>query len=179
MKLEAYERKIEAVLFACGESVEISRIARAFELEEEVVVAAIKNLQEFYERENRGLRVIFLEDKVQMVSNPAFYDDVQKVVQHRSKTKLSPAALEVLAIIAYNQPVTKYAIEKIRGADSAYPLSRLIASGLVAEAGRLPTPGRPILYRTTEDFLRCFSISSLDELPDISGFGPEKESSAG
>lgn len=175
MTLSEVECRVEAILFSCGESVEVSRIAQALELGEEIVRDAAGRLKREYEDEGRGFRVIFLEDCIQMVSAPEFHGDIQKVVEKRSRSGLSPSALEVLSIVAYNQPITKFAIEQVRGADSGYVLSKLLSSGLIEEGGRLQTPGRPILYRTTEEFLRCFSLSSLDELPELEGFSRGEE----
>ena len=170
MKISYYEKRIEAILFACGDSIEMIRLANALEIEEGIVLSAVLNLQRYYEEEERGIRIIRLNDSVQMVSNEEYHDSIQKVMQQRTKAGLSPSALEVLSVIAYNQPITKFAIEKLRGVDSAYVLSKLVACGLIQETGRLNTPGKPILYATTEEFLRCFSITSLNELPDIANF---------
>ena len=165
------ECALEAVLFSLGEAVEIDRLAEALEVREDEVKNAFKNLQEKYEKENRGIKLIEIENSIQMCSNPDYFECIKRVTQIKKQAGLSSAALETLSIIAYNQPVTKGTIEFIRGVDCTYSVTRLLERGFIDELGRAETPGRPILYGTTMEFLRCFGLKSLEELPPL----PEKE----
>ena len=165
------ECALEAVLFSLGEAVEIDRLAEALEVREDEVKNAFKNLQKKYEKENRGLKLIEIENSVQMCSNPDYFECIKRVTQIKKQAGLSSAALETLSIIAYNQPVTKGTIEFIRGVDCTYSVTRLLERGFIDELGRAETPGRPILYGTTAEFLRCFGLKSLEDLPPL----PEKE----
>ena len=165
------ERKIkgtiEAILFASGSSVETERIAQALEISELQVKEHISALIDDYTRAERGITIIKLGNSCQMVSCKEYAPQIRKVMDLRRNTPLSQAALEVLAVVAYNQPVTKAFIEQVRGVDCSGVLGSLSAKGLVEEKGRLELPGRPLLYGTTENFLRCFNLSSLDELPPL------------
>ena len=165
------ECALEAVLFSLGEAVEIERLAEALEVREDEVKNAFKNLQEKYDKENRGIKLIEIENSVQMCSNPDYFECIKRVTQIKKQAGLSSAALETLSIIAYNQPVTKGTIEFIRGVDCTYSVTRLLERGFIDELGRAETPGRPILYGTTMEFLRCFGLKSLEDLPPL----PEKE----
>ena len=165
------ECALEAVLFSLGEAVEIDRLAEALEVREDEIREAFLSLQKKYENENRGLKLIEIENSVQMCSNPDYYECIKRVTQIKKQSGLSSAALETLSIIAYNQPVTKGTIEFIRGVDCTYSVTRLLERGFIDELGRAETPGRPILYGTTMEFLRCFGLKSLEELPPL----PEKE----
>ncbi len=167
MKETEIEKYIEAILFGAGDSVLVNDIAEAMELEPEVIIKATNSLAESYDKEKRGLRIIKLENSYQMCSREDYADVIQKIFEPRRKQALSPSALETLSIIAYNQPITKGRIEVIRGVDSSYSVSRLIERGFIEEAGRLDAPGKPILYITTEEFLRCFGLESLNDLPEI------------
>ena len=158
---------IEAILFANGSSVEPSRIAVALEISEEEAKAHLEELRQEYESSDRGITIIKLKDSYQMVSVKEFAPAIRTVMDLRRNTPLSQAALEVLAVIAYNQPVTKSFVEQIRGVDCSGVIGSLTAKDLIEEKGRLELPGRPLIYGTTENFLRCFNISSIEELPPL------------
>ena len=165
------ECALEAVLFSLGEAVEIDRLAEALEVREDEVRNAFTTLQQKYEKENRGIKLIEIENSIQMCSNPDYFECIKRVTQIKKQAGLSSAALETLSIIAYNQPVTKGTIEFIRGVDCTYSVTRLLERGFIDELGRAETPGRPILYGTTMEFLRCFGLKSLEDLPPL----PEKQ----
>jgi segregation and condensation protein B len=167
MELEELQRAIEAILFAAGERVEVSRLAAVLETDEADIISATDSLANQWAFERRGIRIIKLEKGYQMVSSGEMADYVTKALETRKPPKLSSSQLETLTIIAYYQPATKAMIEQIRGVDSSYSISALMNKKLIEESGRLNVPGRPILYRTTPDFLRTFGISSLEELPPI------------
>lgn len=167
MEQTELERAIEAILFAAGERVEISRLAMALEVDENEIISAADVLADRLAFERRGIRILRLEKSYQMVSSGEMADYVTKALETRKPPKLSSAQLEALTIIAYYQPATKAMVEQIRGVDSAYSISALINKKLIEEAGRLNVPGRPIQYQTTPDFLRTFGLSSLEELPPI------------
>lgn len=161
------QRAVEAVLFAAGEPVEISRLSAVFEVDKNEIIAAVSALADELAFQRRGIRILRLEDSYQMVSSGEMADFVTKALETRKPPKLSASQLETLTIIAYYQPATKAMVEQIRGVDSSYSVSALMNKKLIEEAGRLNVPGRPIQYRTTPDFLRTFGISSLEELPVI------------
>ncbi len=167
MEFEQLQRAIEAILFAAGERIEIARLAAALETDEQDVKKACDALADELAFSRRGIRILQLEDGYQMVSSGEMADFVTKALETRKPPKLSASQLETLTIIAYYQPATKAVVEQIRGVDSAYSVSALLNKKLIEEAGRLNVPGRPILYKTTPDFLRTFGISSLEELPPI------------
>ena len=167
MEVENISAAIEAILFASGSSVETERIAQALEISEFQVKEHISALIDDYTRAERGITIIKLGNSCQMVSCKEYAPQIRKVMDLRRNTPLSQAALEVLAVVAYNQPVTKAFIEQVRGVDCSGVPGSLSAKGLVEEKGRLELPGRPLLYGTTENFLRCFNLSSLDELPPL------------
>ena len=161
------QRAIEAILFAAGERIEVSRLAMALEADPKDIVAAADSLMDALSFERRGIRILKLENGYQMVSSGEMADFVTKALETRKPPKLSSSQLETLTIVAYYQPATKAMIEQIRGVDSSYSVAALLNKKLIEEAGRLNVPGRPILYKTTPDFLRTFGISSLEELPAI------------
>ena len=167
MDLEQLQRAIEAILFAAGERIEISRLAFALEADEADIIAAADNLANQLAFERRGIRVLKLDSGYQMVSSGEMADYITKALETRKPPKLSASQLEALTIIAYYQPATKAMVEQIRGVDSSYSVAALMNKKLIEEAGRLNVPGRPIQYRTTPDFLRTFGLSSLEELPPI------------
>ena len=167
MEMEQLQRIIEAILFAAGESVEVSRLAYSLELDENEICAAADALAGQLAFERRGIRIVKLEKGYQMVSSGEMADFVIKALETRKPPKLSASQLEALTIIAYYQPATKAMVEQIRGVDSSYSVSALLNKKLIEEAGRLNVPGRPIQYKTTPDFLRTFGLSSLEELPPI------------
>lgn len=158
---------IEAILFAGGSSVSVSRVATALELSEKETKKHMDALMAEYESRNGGITIIRLDDSYQMVSVDEYAPQIRTVMDLRRNTPLSQAAMEVLAVIAYNQPVTKAFIEQVRGVDCSGVIGSLTAKDLIEEKGRLELPGRPLIYGTTENFLRCFSISDLSELPEI------------
>lgn len=158
---------LEAILFAAGDSVEASRICAVLGVGEEELTAAAEKLAADYEREGRGIRLLRLEERYQLCSAPEWSDEIVRLLEKRRTARLSPAALEVLSIVAYYQPVTRTYIEKIRGVDSSYTVSFLSERGLIAPCGRLEAPGRPTLFGTTEEFLRVMGIANLEELPPL------------
>lgn len=160
----------EAILFASGEPVEATRIADALELDTEVVTGALWELSRALDERQSGICLLKLGSKYQLCSRVEYAQQVRSVLDIKKNTPLSPAAFEVLAVVAYNQPVTKAYIEQIRGVDCSGVVSTLCQRGLLEEKGRLDLPGRPLLYGTTPDFLRCFCLTSLADLPEL----PEK-----
>ncbi len=167
MEQAELQRAAEAILFAAGERVELSRLAMALEADEKDVEAALDALANELAYERRGIRILRLEKGYQMVSSGEMADYITKALETRKPPKLSSSQLEALTIVAYYQPATKAMIEQIRGVDSSYSVGALLNKNLIEEAGRLNVPGRPILYKTTPDFLRTFGLSSLEELPTI------------
>jgi segregation and condensation protein B len=160
----------EAILFASGEPVEVSRIAQALELEPDVITGALWELSVSLDERKSGICLLRLGSKYQLCSRVEYAQQVRNVLDIKKNAPLSPAAFEVLAVVAYNQPVTKAYIEQIRGVDCSGVVATLCQKGLLEEKGRLDLPGRPLLYGTTPDFLRCFCLSSLADLPEL----PEK-----
>lgn len=158
---------VEAILFASGTSVPVSRIATALELTEKQAKKHLDALMEEYEKAKGGITIIKLDDAYQMVSCEEYAPQIRTVMDLRRNTPLSQAAMEVLAVVAYNQPVTKAFVEQVRGVDCSGVIGSLTAKDLIEEKGRLELPGRPLVYGTTENFLRCFSISDLSQLPEI------------
>lgn len=164
------ESTLEAVLFAAGDAVSIDRLCEVLELPCETVLEAARELSSRYDFEQRGLMLRRIADKLQLCSRPMYAEAVRRVTETRKNASLSPAALEVLTIIAYRQPVTRAFIDQLRGVDSGGTLSSLAEKQMIEEAGRLEVPGRPILYRTTEHFLQAFALESLDDLPALPAF---------
>ena len=158
---------IEAILFAAGDSVPLARLSLVLGVSEQDVETSVKMLQESYVQQQRGMRILRLEDKVQMCSAPEYASFISKTLEQRKPPVLSQPALETLAVVAYFQPVTRAYIEQVRGVDSSYTVGVLNERGLIEECGRLEVPGRPVLFRTTDVFLRTMGISSLDELPEL------------
>ncbi|MBR6739944.1 MAG: SMC-Scp complex subunit ScpB [Clostridia bacterium] len=158
---------LEAVLFASGEPIEIERLCLALESDQTVVCGLLNELGDSLEAEQRGLRLVYLENKVQLCTKQDYADVIRTALETRKTPMLSNTAMEVLAIVAYRQPVTKSYIEQVRGVDSAYTVGSLCDKGLIEEAGRLEVPGRPILYKTTDNFLRVFGFSSIKELSPL------------
>lgn len=166
---------LEAVLFAVGEPIEITRLSQALGTEIVVLSEALDILREKYEDDSSGLCLLRLDDKYQLCTKQQYADSIRSVIEIKKNTPLSQAAFEVLAIVAYNQPVTKAFIEQIRGVDCSAVISNLCQKSLIEEKGRLDLPGRPLIYGTTPEFLRCFCISSLDELPELPNNDEVKE----
>lgn len=171
MNFKELESMLEAVLFALAEPIELERLSQALEIDELTIEQTLDSLSAKYIENDRGLRLLKLENKYQLCTDTRFAQQIRSVLEVKKNAPLSQAAFEVLAIIAYNQPVTKSFVEQIRGVDCSGVINSLCQKQLIEEKGRLELPGRPLIYATTANFLRCFSMSSLDELPKI----PEKE----
>ena len=167
MGIEKLQAAVEAILFTMGDSVELFRIAAAIGHDEETTRKIIHNMMDRYEDEDRGVRIIELDNAFQMCTKKEMYEYLIRVAKQPKRYVLTDVLLETLSIIAYRQPVTKLEIEKIRGVKSDHAVNKLVEYGLVEETGRLDAPGRPILFGTTEEFLRRFSVHSLDELPSL------------
>ncbi len=165
--LKKLEAIIEAILFTMGNSVELPRIAAAIEHDEETTKRLLHTMMDRYQEEDSGIQIIELDNSFQMCTKKEMYEYLIRVANTPKKQVLTDVLLETLSIIAYKQPVTKMEIEKIRGVKSDHAVNKLVEYNLVCEAGRLDAPGRPILFATTEEFLRCFGVSSLEELPLI------------
>ena len=161
------ESTLEAVLFAAGDAVSLDRLCAALETPREDILAAAGALEALYDLENRGLMLRRIEDRLQLCSRPMYAEAARRVTESRRAAPLSPAAREVLTIVAYRQPVTRAFIDQLRGVDSGGTLAGLAEKQLIEEAGRLEVPGRPILYRTTGRFLQAFALESLDDLPAL------------
>ena len=166
---------LEAVLFAAGESVPVGRISLVFAVEQDEVLLAAKELAEDYDREKRGIRLLRMDEKLQLCSAPEYAQLIVRTLEQRKPPMLSQSALETLSIVAYYQPVTRAVIEKMRGVDSSYTVSALQERGLIEACGKLEAPGRPTLYATTDAFLRVMGIESLQQLPTL----PEVQGSEG
>lgn len=169
MKLNEGVSVVESILFAHGDPIEAEKLCAAAGIEEETLTGLIRLLSDRYESEGSALTVLKLGSSYQLAVKSDFSEYVRAALETKKNTPLSPAAMEVLTIIAYNQPVTKGFVEHIRGIDSSYIVNSLVEKDLLEEAGRLDVPGRPISYRTTATFLRCFQLSSLDDLPPLPG----------
>ena len=167
--MTALEAGLEAVLFAAGDAVTIERLSAALEAAPAELLDAAAALENRYDFENRGIMLLRIEDKLQLASRPMYGPYVRRVTESRRPPALSPAALEVLTIIAYYQPTTRAYVDQIRGVDSSYTVGLLLDRHLIEECGRLQVPGRPRLYRTTQAFLRAFHLNSLEELPQLPG----------
>lgn len=167
MEREKAEAVIEAVLFTMGESVEIQRLAQVLEQDVAATREVIKGMQEKLEASNRGISIIELEDSYQMCTKGEMYEYLLQIAQTPRKLMLTDALLETLSIVAYKQPVTRLDVERVRGVNSDHAVNRLVEFNLVQEVGRLDAPGRPLLFGTTEEFLRSFGLKSLDELPSL------------
>ena len=157
----------EAVLFSGGEPLSLERFSQVFDITPETVTEVMEQLSAQLDKNNRGIKLLRMENTYQLATKEAYAEYIKKAFDIKRRTPLSPAALEVLAVIAYNQPVTKSFIEQVRGVDCSGVVTTLVEKGLVEERGRLELPGRPLLYGTTKNFLRCFSMSDLCELPPL------------
>ena len=167
MELEKIQATIEAVLFTMGEAVDVEKIAVAIGHDKETTKKIVHQMMDRYNSREGGMEIIELEDSFQLATRREFYEALIKVAKQPKRYVLTEVQLEVLSIIAYKQPVTRQEVEKIRGVNSDHALNRLVEYGLVAEAGRLDAPGKPILFGTTEEFLRNFGVRSTEELPSI------------
>ena len=166
--LKRLEAMIEAILFTMGEAVELDRIAAAIEQDEKTVRKIIRNMMDRYEDESRGIKIIEINDSFQMCTKASMYEALIQIAHVPNKHMLTDILLETLSIIAYKQPITKQEIENIRGVKSDHAVNKLVEYNLVCEVGRMDAPGRPILFGTTEDFLRNFGLTTLGDLPAVS-----------
>lgn len=173
MELKEIESAIEGILFAAGEPVGVERLCLALDIDRGTADAVCQRLADRYSYERRGIRLLRLDASYQLCSAPEFAAYIRRAFESRRPAKLSQPALEVLAIIAYYQPATRAYVDQIRGVDSSYTVGLLLERELIEECGRLAVPGRPIQYRTTQNFLRSFGLSSLDELPELPNALPE------
>ena len=167
MELNELQSALESVLFAAGEPVPVERLCLGLEVDRPTLDAVAQELMDKYKYERRGMRIVRMDTSYQMCSAPEFAPHVRKTLESRKPPKLSQPALEVLAVIAYYQPVTRAYVEQVRGVDSSYTVSLLLERDLIEEAGKLAVPGRPTLFRTTKNFLRTFELNSLAELPEL------------
>lgn len=167
MEINNIEAAIEAILFAMGESVEADKIAAAINHDVDTTKKIVHNMMDKYQADDRGIKIIELENSFQLCTKAQYYDNLIKVASQPRKYSLTDVLLETLSIIAYKQPITKVEIEKIRGVSCEHAVSKLVEYGLVTEVGRLDAPGRPMLFGTTEDFLRSFGVQSIEDLPVI------------
>lgn len=170
-EIQELEAQIEAILFTMGEAVEAERIAMALDHDVDTVRRVVRNMMDRYRSADRGIQVIELNDSYQMSTKPAMYESIIKIAHVPKKHVLTEVLLETLSIVAYKQPITRQEIEAIRGVSCDHAVNKLVEYGLIAEIGRLDAPGRPILFGTTDDFLRSFGLTSLEELPVVK---PEK-----
>lgn len=167
MDLNQRAAAVETILFAMGDSVEIRDLAAALEISEDEAREAVNALKERLDNGNSGLAVNWFEDSVQLSSRPEYYEYLVKIAKAPKKQVLTDTLMETLSIIAFKQPVTRAEVENIRGVNSDFAINKLMGFDLVQEVGRKEAPGRPLLFGTTEQFLRSFGISSLNELPDL------------
>ena len=168
----------EAVLFSGGEPQSIDRFSQVFDITPEKVVKVMDALEKRLNEQKSGLELLRLDNTYQLATKAEYADYIKKMFDIRRRTPLSPAALEVLAVVAYNQPVTKSFIEQVRGVDCSGVVTTLVEKGLIEERGRLELPGKPLLYGTTKNFLRCFGINDLSELPPLPKNENAEESTA-
>ncbi|MCL2056842.1 MAG: SMC-Scp complex subunit ScpB [Oscillospiraceae bacterium] len=173
-QLEALERKIEAILFAGGDPIEADKIAAALDIEENSVKNLIERIRDRYHAQQSPFDIVSLSGAYQMCTLPEYSDIIRAALSIRRNNPLSQAALEVLAVIAYNQPVTRAFVEQVRGVDCSAIIRNLAEKGLTEEAGRLNIPGKPIAYRTTAGFLRSFGLESLQQLPTLPAQPPDE-----
>lgn len=161
------EAVIEAILFTMGESVEISKLAEVIEENVRTTKKILDGMQAKYEEENRGIMLTQFDDAVQLCTKPDMYEHLIKIAKNPRKMTLTDTVIETLSIIAYKQPVTRLDIERIRGVSCDHAINKLLEYDLITELGRLDAPGRPLLFGTTEQFLRCFGVKSLEDLPEM------------
>lgn len=166
-KTDSLISKLEAMLFAAGDPVEASKLAEVLDIDIESVTKMLGHLGALYDERESGLMLIKIDNKYQLCTREKHSEEVHKLLEIKKNTPLSNAAFEVLAIIAYNKTVTRSFVEQVRGVDCSGPISSLVQKGLIEEKGRLDLPGRPLIYGTTDRFLRCFSLNSLDDLPEL------------
>ena len=167
MEDQKAESILEAILFTMGEAVEVSRLAEVLEMKEKEVRKLLNHMQDRYQQENRGIALTWLEDSVQLCTKAEMYEYLIKIAKTPREMTLTETVLETLSIVAYKQPVTRVEIERIRGVSCDHAINKLLEYDLICELGRLDAPGRPLLFGTTEQFLRCFGVTSIDDLPEI------------
>lgn len=167
MERKTAQATIEAILFTMGDSVPVKDIAMALDEEEQFAREIISEMQVFYAKSDRGIQIVELDDSVQLRTKDEYYDALIKIATVPKKNVLTDALLETLSIVAYKQPVTRLDVEKIRGVNSDHCINRLVEYGLICEVGKLDAPGRPLLFGTTEQFLRSFGVKSIDDLPEM------------
>ena len=178
MRMSELTAAFEAVLFSGGEPQSIDRFSQVFDITPEKVVKVMEALEKRLNEQKSGLELLRLDNTYQLATKAEYADYIKKMFDIRRRTPLSPAALEVLAVVAYNQPVTKSFIEQVRGVDCSGVVTTLVEKGLIEECGRLELPGKPLLYGTTKNFLRCFGINDLSELPPLPKNENAEESTA-
>lgn len=167
MEIDKIKAIIEAILFSCGRTVEMRELITTLEIPEEDIIQIIQNMQEEYKIENRGIEIIKMENGYTLCTKKEYYDYIYPLFDNRAKPNISNAAMETLAIIAYNPKITRAEIESIRGVNSDATIYKLLEYNLIEEAGKSDAPGKPTVYQTTEEFLKTFGISNLDELPEL------------
>ena len=175
MELKELESALEGVLFAAGEPVSVERLCLGLEVDRPTLDAVAQRLMDQYSYDRRGIRLVRLDGSYQLCSAPEYADAIRSTLESRKPARLSQPALEVLAIVAYYQPVTRAYVDQVRGVDSSYTMGLLLERELIEEAGRLSVPGRPMQFRTTRNFLRSFGLSSLEELPELPDSSKEGE----
>lgn len=158
---------LEAILFTMGEAVEIERLASVIEEDKAKTKELLVEMQTEYESNHRGMTLIEIEDSFQMCTKASMYEYLIKIAKTPRKYNITDSMLETLSIVAYKQPITRAEIERVRGVSCDHAINRLLEFGLIAELGRMDAPGKPILFGTTEEFLRCFGVKSLEELPEL------------
>ena len=161
------EAAIEAILFSMGDAVELKDLADVLQIDGKTVQKILDDMMVRYDEEDRGIKIVKLENAYQLCTKNEYYDILSSLVNIPKKHSLTDSLMETLSIVAYKQPVTRQEIEAIRGVSCVHAINRLVEYNLITEVGRLDAVGRPILFGTTEDFLRCFGVSSMDELPSI------------
>lgn len=167
MEINRIKAIIEAILFACGRPVEMKELITALELPEEDIIKIIESMKSEFELENRGIEIVKVENKYTLCSKKEYYDYIYPLFDNRAKPNISNAAMETLAIIAYNPKITRAEIESIRGVNSDATIYKLLEYNLIEDAGKSDLPGKPTVYQTTEEFLKVFGLSNLDELPEL------------
>nr|WP_320024853.1 SMC-Scp complex subunit ScpB [uncultured Acetobacterium sp.] len=168
---------IEGILFGAGDGVSITELCRCLDKPVSEVQFAIEILKQDYQSKARGIRLVQVKDSYQLSTKPDYYGYIKEITKHQEKTGLSRAALETLAIIAYRQPVTRLTVDELRGVSSSSAIQRLLDRGLICDGGRLEAPGRPILYKTTNAFLKTMGFTSLKEIPEFEVFSQGKQES--
>lgn len=174
MERQRAEAIMESILFTMGDSVEIARLAEVIEEELSVTKEILADMKQRYEKEDRGIRLIELDDSIQLCTKSEMYEYLIKIAKTPRKFVLTDTLMETLSIIAYKQPVTRLEIEKIRGVSCDHAVNRLLEFNLITELGRLDAPGKPLLFGTTEEFLRSFGVSSIEELPELNAVQVEE-----